>query len=480
MVARGRFARATLRHVVGGQESIRQPPREENALLRGNLLPMSPPSNAAALRNRFSPSPPVLAASLAIFLAGVMIAPFFSMTIDTHYYFLSWAQESRGFNPFRLYEARADCNYPALWLYVLTGVEKLRLLFHAPPHSPGAVLLLKLPSLLALAGAVPMAERWLREPFGADAARRGAVALAFGLSLWVNAAIWGQADVPLAVLLIGAALALLHARPVLAGVLAGFALALKLQAIFAIPFLIVYAWRRFGGRMAGFALATGILTVVLLSLPFFLHSRASGTGLIRSYTGAVGFYHRRSNEAFNIWHLSKGFDNVVRHLPAELANDDRVPYIGPLTPRQIGLSLFVAAYLPLLWRLWRNPSPQALLFSIALGFIVFFMFPTQVHSRYVQPGIAFLALLYGVSPGVRRLYPFWNITTTVNIGMALVYTNWMWAGTLAKHNRGIEKVLFTGGSVLTSVAQVVLLVLLYRAFWRETEPIADMAEKPAP
>ena len=365
----------------------------------------------------------------AVLVVGLVAAPRVFHNYDVVDCFLAWSRATEGTRPWRVYTPGVgadDCDYPALVPYALTLVEGARLAAGAPPVGPLAVSLLKLPSLLSLFLAVPVALGGLRRRLGEDGARMAAILLATSPAWFVNAALWGQFDVPLARLMVGAVLALLAARPVLAGVVTGLALSTKLLAIVPVPLLALWVWRRQGWRALARASAAALLVVLLLALPHVLAGR--GRAMLRAYTGAVGYYPYRTVEAYNTWYLLDRYDVLVRGLsPPEARRDDR-PALGPLTFHHLGLGVLAVYSFALLVVLWRRPMAPVLLWCAALQLFGFFMLPTQVHQRYIVPVVGLLAL---VACGSRRGWPvFVGVTVTATLNQALDLVRALPAGPL--------------------------------------------------
>src|SRR5687768_18569603 len=113
----------------------------------------SDPARAAARHVE----PSVLAAGVMLVL-GVAAAPFVFHHYDVADCFLTWSRASRGTRPSLIYLTpfRTACDYPPVVPYLLTLVERVRLLASAPELGVLSVIALKLPSLLAAAGHVPL------------------------------------------------------------------------------------------------------------------------------------------------------------------------------------------------------------------------------------------------------------------------------------------------------------------------------------
>src|SRR5687768_14090107 len=162
-------------------------------------------------------SPGVAAAVMLVL--GAAVAPLVFHHYDVVDCFLTWARASGGSRPWAIYltDFRTDCDYPPVVPYLLTVIERARRAFGAAEEGGWAVLLVKAPNLIAAAAHAPLCALGLRGVLGRAPARRAALLLALSPALFVNAALWGQFDALLSLLVMAAAVALLHDRPGWAG-----------------------------------------------------------------------------------------------------------------------------------------------------------------------------------------------------------------------------------------------------------------------
>jgi len=359
--------------------------------------------------------------ALAVFVLGLLVAPHVYHHYDVVDCFLAWARATGGARPWDVYTAGVgadDCDYPPLVPYFLAAAEGARLLAGAAPVSAMAILLLKLPNLVAQLLLVPTALAGLHGLIDDQAARRAALFLAVSPVFFVNAALWGQFDVLLTLFMLAAVLALLRDQPVLAGAALGLALATKLLAVVLVPLLALYAWRRFGTKEVLRGAGAAFLVMVLLALPHVIAGR--GRAVLAAYTGAVGYYPYRTAEAYNTWYLLDRYDVLVRGMsPPEARRDDR-PALGPLTFHHLGLIAFGVTTAVVLLALARRPTPKALLWAASFQLFAFFMLPTQVHQRYIVPAVAMMALLAPLSRRGLVLFAGVTLTATLNQGLDLV------------------------------------------------------------
>jgi hypothetical protein len=414
----------------------------------------------------------VVVATAAMLGLGLLVAPRVFHNYDVVDCFLTWGRASGGRRPWDIYltHFKTDCDYPPLVPYLLTLVEALRRLLGAPETGALAIVLLKLPNLLAYLAAVPLCAIGLRRPFGLEAARAAALLSALSLPLFVNAAAWGQFDALLAVLVMAAVVALLHERPVTAGALVGAALATKLLAIVAVPALAVWAGKRLGARRLVFSALAGLAVVALLSLPYLL--AGAGGRMLQAYVGAVDYYPVRTAEAYNGWYLLDRFDIAVRGIPPPVARLDSRPVVGPVTFRELGVAAFAAYLLMVLVGLARRPTPPVLVFAAAMSFFGFFMLPTQVHQRYLVPAAALLGMTAAAS--VRRLALWAGVSLTAGLNQALDLTRAVLdtavradpvaAATLSVP--GYRGAIRTAACVVAAL-NIALFVWATRDYWRE-------------
>ena len=417
-------------------------------------------------------SPRGLVLATATMLAlGLLVAPRVYHNYDVVDCFLTWARASAGRRPWAIYltDFKTNCDYPPVVPYLLTLVEAARRTLHAAETGALAIILVKLPNLIAYLAAVPLCALGLRRPFGA-AARDAALLAALSLPLFVNAAAWGQFDALLAVLVMAAVVALLHERPVMAGALMGVALGTKLLAIVAVPALAVWTWKRFRVAQLAVAILAGLAVLALLSLPYLL--AGAGGRMLRAYVGAVDYYPVRTAEAYNGWYLLDRFDIAVRGIPAPEARLDSRPLVGAITFREAGVAAFAAYLLMLLVGLARRPTPSALVSAAALSFFGFFMLPTQVHQRYLVPAAALLGL---TAAGSRRRLALWvGVSLTAALNQALDLTRAVLDTAVRADPAAAATVSVAGyrgpirlAACVVAVFNIALFVWATRDYWRE-------------
>jgi hypothetical protein len=358
-------------------------------------------------------------ASAGALVLALLVAPRVFHNYDVVDCFLNWARASAGRQPWAIYLTHFstdDCDYPPVVPYLLTLVERARLALRTGETSGAAIVLLKLPNILAWLAHVPLCAFGLRRPFGVRAARTAALLVALSPPLFVNAAAWGQFDGLLCLFVVATLVALLNGRVLGAGAALGLGIATKLLAVVAVPVTAVWTWRRRGVRpvAAGAAVAAGVM--VLAAVPYVAHGAAQP--VLSSYHGAVGYYPLRTIEAYNLWYVLDRVDIRLRGQPSGVARLD-TRAIGPLTHRDVGLALLAAWTAFILAGLWRWPGDGGLILAAAFQFFAVFMLPTQMHQRYILPVAVLLALVAPLSPRTRLLFVVLTVTATLNQGLDL-------------------------------------------------------------
>ena len=417
-------------------------------------------------------TPLLVVAAGATFGLGLLVAPRVFHNYDVVDCFLTWARASEGTRPWAIYltDFKTNCDYPPVVPYLLTLVEAARRTLRASETGAVAIILVKLPNLLAGLAAVPLCAVGLRRPLGDGRARAAALLSALPLPVFVNAAAWGQFDALLAVLVMAAIVALLHDRPLTAGALMGLALGTKLLAIVAVPALGVWIWKRFGLSRLVASTLSGLGVIALLSLPYVM--AGAGDRMLRAYAGAVDYYPVRTAEAYNGWYLLDRFDIGVRGIPAPVARLDSRPLVGPITFREAGIAAFALYLLMVLVGLARRPTAAALVFASAMSFFAFFMLATQVHQRYLLPAAALLGMTAAGSG--RRLALWAGVSWTAALNQALDLARAV-LDTLVRADPTAASTLSVPGyrgpirtaACVVAVLNIALFVWATRDYWRE-------------
>jgi Gpi18-like mannosyltransferase len=363
-------------------------------------------------------------------------------------YWKSWASYSTAFGIHEVYALDLPGqNYPPVVLYLLWAVGSL---YHAiwPAADDSAVLtaFVKLPALLGDLLAIPFLIRFASRRTPGHLGPIGAASLlAFHPALVWLSSFWGQVDILLGLLVAVAWMAAWRGAAVWTGLLTAVAILTKPQALVVLPAIaaVLLARRRMGGLLL--AAGSAWIASFVLVLPFL----AAGYRCVLThiYTGAGDVYPYWSVNGFNPWWAAVvatgGGDTPLTYL------DDR-GFIGPITPRRIGLVVLLGATAWIVSRafaLARDPGERYRARAwrlLTLQWLAFFLLPTQMHERYLVPALVsfapaavlerrwfwiygalslgvFLNLLYMV-PGIAIVRRVVRFTTLNGILVALLLT----------------------------------------------------------
>ena len=354
---------------------------------------------------------------------GLAVAPVTCNVFDVVRCSLPWAAASGGSRPWAIYAMpRSNCIYPPVIQYVLTIVRRVEIWTGLPVDGPSGVAAVKVPCLLAYAAGAWLCAAGLAPVWGRRRAAAAAAAYALCLPVWYDAAVWGQWDAILSLALLASAVAVVRDRPGWAGAAAGVAMAIKVQAVVALPPLAVYGLRRWGwrgvARGVGGAAAAWVATVA----PMLIGGAAGWEAIRRPFTASVGFLSFRTVLACNVWMVGETATAAARAWTSTFGPGDAQPILGSLTAKQLGLALFAADAAVLLAGLWHRPTPRR--FVLASGLLAFglYMLATQMHERYVVTAAATLAILAGHGRDW-RYYAAVSVPALANLVVALAYLN---------------------------------------------------------
>jgi Gpi18-like mannosyltransferase len=181
----------------------------------------------------------------------------------------------------------------------------------------------------------------------------------------LNGAFWGQCDIIFMTFLLSFAYCLSRRRPILAMLMYGIALSIKVQAIFLAPFV---AYLVFSGVIPWAAVALPPLAYGLLALPAAMAGRG-WIGLLTVYADQADIAHRLSARAPNIYVIIQHF------LPVEFF--PQATMAGVVVAALVSLLLF--------WTHFGQPRPLAPRFILSACLLWLTIEPAilpKMHDRY--------------------------------------------------------------------------------------------------
>lgn len=324
--------------------------------------------------------------------------------------FSAWAMDmySRGFAGFYMPGYFAD--YPPGYITVLWLVGGISNWFGIHYGTPGFLVLLKMPAMLAdIAGAIfllSLARNNLTER---------ALALLAAL-LWllnplaiVTSAFWGQVDSIFTLVLAASFLMLERRRVILAASLYAVAVLFKPQALLVGPIALIALLSLRDIPLQLKAVAAAIATFVLLSLPFTISREP--TWIFSLYAGTLASYNYLTLNAFNLYALlgQNWFPNETLFIGLQVST-----WAWALTLSALGAVIYGIFK--------SNQSNQgghkvgSYLFGAFAIYLLFFVLGPKMHERYLFPAafIGFTAFLLIRDKRVLWLAIGTSLTTFIN------------------------------------------------------------------
>ncbi len=301
----------------------------------------------------------------------------------------------------------SDANYPPLGMLLIAAARGLYGLL-APGGELATVgvwpVIVKLPAILADAGIGWLIWRMAR---GRRGALWGVVSVALNPALIVLSAWWCQLESVYALLALGAVVAAVERRPMLAGILLGAGVMVKVQAVVVAPVvgLVILAEAGRVPRRVGLLALGAILPVALAMGPFVtLGQGGLVLGRIAALVAGPGWL---TVNALNAWYLvTGGAGNWAYQAP--LTRPDSAPVLVGVSARALGsaaLVLWSVGVLGSAWRVRREASGRGWLLAGALLYLGVFLWPTQAHERYAFGAVVMLAGMVAVGLGGRSPDP---------------------------------------------------------------------------
>jgi hypothetical protein len=183
----------------------------------------------------------------------------------------------------------------------------------------------------------------------------------------------------------------------------------KFQSIMILPITIVWTWRRYGARTLFLNLLLFVIIIGTVMTPFVVNS---GQAALAPYIqGAVNQAPFITNGSYNLWYW-------VSHATTWTRVPDSTELVWGISYFEAGLILFSLVTGLLCLRVWLVPERDDEFLVAAAAGIAFFVLPTQIQSRYIYAGLAFLTLALRQAPWLFPVY----IGFTFNFGQNVLDT----------------------------------------------------------
>jgi len=255
--------------------------------------------------------------------------------------------------------------------------------------------LLKLPSIAADLGIAYLIYKICIKLKNKSAGYFGALIFLLNPVVWYNSAVWGQTDAVINFFALLSFFLLTRKKIILAAIFLAICLYIKISLIIFLPLFAIYIFKqRYSFTkliVAITAPSIGLLIVTLL----FSYPNEPLSWLIEVYKVNVLGNQLQviTANAFNIWAFLTGIREQSHNL-----------LFGPLSARDWGYFLFAFAYLPLLYKLWRNPVEKTAVWVFAITAFSSWMLLTNMHERYLYPLYPYFAILVALNRTLLPLY----------------------------------------------------------------------------
>lgn len=193
-----------------------------------------------------------------------------------------------------------------------------------------------------------------------------------------NSSVWGQIDGVFTFFLVYSCYLLTEIKkPLKSSFFYSIAILIKPQSLALFPVMILQNFKSFKRNILAVLFIT-FITPVILSIPFFINNPIFG--LINLSTNSINVYPYSSLFAFNLWGIFGWWQS------------DNISFFN-LTYKTWGIILYAFSTFLIIYPIIKNKlTPQRLYIAYSLSFIVFYLFLTRIHERYLFPFLAFILI----------------------------------------------------------------------------------------
>ncbi|MDQ8735771.1 phospholipid carrier-dependent glycosyltransferase [Paenibacillus sp. LHD-38] len=356
--------------------------------------------------------------------------------------FMAWADHAAKEGLSGFYHSGMFVDYPPGYIYILYVLGLIKDMLSLDGASKAALLLFKLPAILADLAAAYFIFQTGKRKTGFSVSLGLALLYLFNPAVIVDSAVWGQVDSIFALVLVLSIHGLAENKIERASVWYAIAALIKPQAFIFMPVLLLWFVYRKDWRKVAVSAAYGFAAFILLALPFFW-GNGGLSGLFQLYKGTLSSYPYATLNAFNLYALSN--DNWKPITETWLLFSFKT--WGTIF---ILAAVALAAYFTL--RKKDSDSSNRVYFIAMVLIVVVFMGVTKMHERYLFPVLLLGLFAFLQSLDRRMLIVFYGFSLTSFINIAYVLD----------FSKTTTNVPFNGIVLLCSLANIgLMLYLLY-------------------
>lgn len=319
------------------------------------------------LKDRFLIALVLLGLAIRLLLTPI---PGFKIDVDA---WVAWAVRLHEVGFANFYSNHIFTVFAPGYLYILSFLGFIKSIFNI--NGELFYLVVKLPNIISEIILAILVYKFMQN-HSLKIARLSAAAIIFNPGFIFNSSIWGQTDSTLALFLLLTIYFLKTQRLILSSTVLGLSFLIKPQAIAILPVFALFAFKNFHLKIWLMLSLPAILTIYILSTPFFPINPISG--LINFIENSVNEYQGTSLFAYNFWGM---FGFWI----------DDSQKLGSLTFQYWGFILFLGYWIIMLYFYCKERF--SLLNLATFATLSFYFLPTRVHERYLYSGLIFLILL---------------------------------------------------------------------------------------
>lgn len=397
----------------------------------------------------------LLLAAFAVRIYLAMRYPGYRVDINC---FEAWSSRLATTGPLNFYDpGNYFCDYPPIYLMLLTAVEWLRRLLDIAYDGTLHRMLIRIWPIVCDLLTAALIYRVGKKRLGETSAAALGTLHAFNITGMAISAAWGQADSVLTLLLAVTLLLAIEKKWTPALICYALAVLTKPQALLFAPvgvtfFLcdVIRMPKKRVKLLASAGIGLGVAYLVLLPFSIGLYDSAAKLAspalfLIDLFTGTTSGYSYMTVNALNLYALlDMNWANTANH---------SVLYAA-------AWAMMIAGIAYGCWLTVVSKSRRNVLLTSATVISLIFAFGPMMHERYLYPCIVLLMLYYALGRDRRVLYSALITTATLFLNTTLVLQGGMGAGNYG-HLQSSEQLL---NAIVSLVNVLNALYLAYVAF----------------
>lgn len=314
--------------------------------------------------------------------------------------------------------------------------------------------LLKLPAILADFGLAYLIYKFIKLlSKSTKRAYLGAFLFLLNPVVWYNSAVWGQSDSTINFFALLALYLVCVRKPIAAILVFSVCIFIKISLLVFLPvFIILLIRNHYSLAQLGKGVLLSLVVIGLLAAPFAYENNV--------YIWIYDLYAEKilvnqlqiiTANAFNFWAIVAGIHEQPHTKELFLFNY-----------QSWGNIVFFTLYVPVVYKLWKNPSAKIGIWALALTAFTSWMFMTNMHERYLYPLFPYLTILVAVN--IKLLAPYVLIST---INLLNLYNFW-WVPEISF----IREFLSFGNRLTPRIlggVNTILYIMVYRKFLKVNE-----------